>query len=241
MDRRYLASLLSDFHSGSIDAFAAVYLSSVDDLYEKAFRKTCDVYAVQDFLHTFYTALYQKMADVHTPEEFHALFRQLKQQPLSSLKKNIAHTSHSIWNMEIKEQQLLDILHAVDAPACIHPLVQIDDYNNYRRIRHRLLCTIEILAAVFILSLPFFLYVPSIKEESAIYHNRPAVEITIGHHFFPIRSVTAAINDIAMPVYENADGTYTAIVNTSGTMVIRVTTAAGRYAVLETETAGDPS
>lgn len=242
MDHRYLKALIHDFHAGSTDAFAALYLSTVDQQYSRAFAIARSAYPVEDYLHHFYTALYKEMLHIQTIHDFRSAMRQIEHLYLPSLPKAASGPRRSVLSDDFREQQLLDILSAVNAPALQHPLNVIADYNRYRSVKASLIRYIIILVCLVGLSLPFLFYVPAAATSYTSFHHHQAIQLTLGRHLFPIRSITAAENDHALPIYERADGSFIIVPSDiNGTVTIRITSPAGNAHILETSVSEETS
>lgn len=242
MDHRYLKALIHDFHAGSTDAFAALYLSTIDEQYSKAYAIARNIYPVEDYLHHFYTALYKEMVHIQTVHDYKSVMRRLEHLYLPSLPSASSGPRKAAMPGDLKEQQLLDVLAAVDAPALTHPLDVIADYNHYRSMKALLIRYIVILVCLVGLSLPFLFYVPGASTSYTVFHHRQAIQLTLNRHLFPIRSVTAAVDERALPIYERADGSYIIVTSgTEGTVTIRISSLSGHARILETAVSEESS
>lgn len=252
MDRHYLSALIRDVHRGSTDAFAAIFLGTVDDIYRRACRSFDSVYDVQDYIRDVFIRLWRELPGITGAARFNRVFADICRTSAGKIraranagrireddstetgkrtegspqteKTKRAGASAAPLDPEIREQMLLDILSSADAGELTAPIDQIRDYNTYRRQRAALLRIIGIIVAFIIAMLPGILARPVYTETlDTSETGAPVCEVHIQTTIVGVRSVTATVDGYTMRVYRDSASDYRIVPSRNGTMIVRIT------------------
>lgn len=233
IDRNYLESLLRDMHRGSSDAFAAVFLAKVDSMYQQAIRCTDNIYLVQDYIREVYIALWKQLPNIHSGRELHNIYQHLDRKAFRTLhraaKQSPGGAAAPPLTSDIREHMITDILSSVGAPEMQKPIQDIIHYNNYRKLRARLIRAILIIVLSASAVSPLLFSKPHCSVKMATSGNTSSQIIQLSvKSMMPITSVTAMVNGELMPVSRKSRSRYTIQPTRNGKMTITVTTANGR-------------
>ena len=130
--------------------------------------------------------------------------------------------------------QILDrVFEACQIEPVQVPLESVVSYTKYRMERFSIQKTAAMIAFVLFLLVPALFIAPRFsvtKGDSA--NGAETVQIQLDGPA-PVRSITAVVDDVSMPVHDDGDRTYTVQPTKNGTMIVTVTLFNGQENSLE--------
>ena len=146
------------------------------------------------------------------------------------VEKNIIHMTNKINDNNIPELSIEDMSQILDRvfEACQMepvrvPLESVVSYTKYRMERFSIQKTVALIAFVLFLLVPALFIAPRFSIAGADSPNgAETVQIRLDN-LAPVRSITAVIDDVSMPVHDEGNHIYTVQPAKNGTMHITVT------------------